>query len=44
MKKLEIKNSNIKGGFTYQNGLKTTAVEAVTKENGYNVSKVLVKL
>ena len=24
MKKLEIKNSNIKGGFPYQNGLKTT--------------------
>ena len=43
MKKLEIKNNNIKGGVPYQNGLKTTAMEAVTKENGYNVSKVLVE-
>jgi len=32
MKKLKTKNNNIKGVVPYQNGLKTTTMEAVTKE------------
>jgi len=42
MKKLEIKNNNIKGRVPYQNGLKTTAVEVVIKEKN-KLSKNKIK-